>query len=405
MAFAAALTAPDPPAALGDGVREALLTPAARPHEAVPGWTLGMAESAVLGHAVVRHDGDLPGVRASLVVVPAARVAVFVYLNGAGGGDGGLEAASGARDARAVLVEAVVARLLGDARTPDDPARGWPRPAADLPTALPAPIPGLYRFDRVAHVGPERMLAAAAPTFLVAVAADGARVDLRPPATLAAPSSFRRDGDGVWRREADGAPLVALPATPFDERGRVLGHLGATAALERVAWLERPAVFVTSHAAAALAALLVLLSWPLGAFLRWRRREPRAWTLPRAIGRVRAPARVGAVATVALLAVLGWLVARLLATGDAPLHATAPVLQGLALVLAVAVAVHVGTLLATAFAHPRLAVRWAWHAVVAIAFAALLTQGWVWGLWSPAALQATWTDLVGGPAVAAPRTP
>ena len=395
LAFAEALTAPDAPAALGDGVRAQLFEPPVRLGTGMPGWTLGLAESAILGHPAVRHDGDLPGVRAALLVVPDAQLAVFAYLNGAGG-DAGLEAASGRRDARDVLLEAVVARILGDARDAEDPARGWP--AADGAAAAAVPTNGLYRFDRVASTGPERLLSAANPVVRIAVR-DGA-IEVAPPPDLAAPATYQRSDDGVFRRVGDGAPLAAT-----DTAGRVLLHLGATVGLERVPWLERPDVFVASHAAAAVAALLVLLSWPVGAFVRWRRREPVAWKLPAAVGRARAFARVGAVAVLGVQAVLVALALRVLATSDAPLASAAPVLQGFALVLTAATLGLVASAVAGAARHHDQRTRWVWHALVALAFAALLLQGWTWGLWSPDALQATWTALVGGASVAAAPSP
>ncbi len=395
LALAEALTAPEAPAALGDGVRAHLFAPAVRLGTGMPGWTLGLAESAILGHPAVRHDGDLPGVRASLLVVPDAQLAVFAYLNGTGA-DVGLEAASGRRDARDVLLEAVVARILGDARDADEPGLGWP--VADDAASARAPATGLYRFDRAARTGPERMLAAATP--VVRLEAQNGAVEVTTPPDLAAPATYRRGDDGVFRRVGDGAPLTSTE-TP----GRVLVHLGTTVGLERVPWLQRPAVFATSHAAAAVAALLVLLSWPLGAFARWRRREPVAWTLPSAVGRARAFARVGAIAVLGVLAVLTVLTLRVLATSDAPLAAAAPVLQGLAVVLAVATLGLVASSAAGAARHPDQRARWAWHALVALAFAALLLQGWTWGLWSPDALLATWAGLVGGGSVAGVPSP
>jgi hypothetical protein len=394
MRLAEALTAPEAPPALGDGVRERLFVPAVRLGNGMPGWTLGLAESAVLGHPAVRHDGDLPGVRTALLVVPDAQLAVFAHLNGTGS-DAGLEAASGRRDARDVLLEAVVERILGDARDADDPGRGWP--PAD-PAAAPdgAPAPGPYRFDRVARTGPERMLDAAAP--VVRIETRGDAVEVVPPADLAAPATYRRADDGVLRRVGDGAPLTS-------DDGRLLLHLGTTVGLERVPWLQRPDVFAASHLAAAVAALLVLSSWPIGALARWRRREPVAWTLPSAVGRARAFARVGAVAVAGVLAVLLALVLQLLATSDAPLAAAAPVLQGFAAVLTVATLGLAVATVAGAARHPAQGARWAWHVVVALAFAALLLQGWTWGLWSPDALRATWDVLVGGGAVAAAPSP
>ena len=395
MVLAEALTAPEAPPALGDGVRAQLFAPAVRFGSGMPGWTLGLPESAVLGHPALRHDGDLPGVRASLLVVPGAQLAVFAFLN-ATGVDAGLEAASGRRDARDVLLEAVVARILGDARASDDPARGWP-PTGDAEQGA-APASGLYRFDRVARTGPERMLTAAAPVVRVAVRAGA--VEVVPPPTLAAPATYRRSSDGVFRRAGDGAPL-ASDGTP----GRLLVHQGVTVGLQRVPWLQRPDVFVASHAAAAVAALLVLLSWPVGAIVRWRRREPVAWKLPAAVWRARTYARVGAVAALGVLAVLIALTLQAMATSDAPLAAAAPVLQAFAVVLTAAVVALVLATATGAARHPRVWARWAWLALVALAFAALLVQGWTWGLWSPDALLTTWSGLVGSGSVAAFASP
>ena len=116
-------------------------------------------------------------------------------------------AGSGVRPARRPrrAVEAVVARIVGDARDAGDPARGWPPVDADATAS--APAPGLYRFDRVARTGPERMLTAAAPVVRVAVRGD--EVEVVPPSTLAAPATYRRSSDGVFRRDGDGAPLAS----------------------------------------------------------------------------------------------------------------------------------------------------------------------------------------------------
>ena len=242
------------------------------------------------------------------------------------------------------------------------------------------------------------MLTAAAPVVRVAVGDDA--VEVVPPPALAAPATYRRSSDGVFRRDGDGAPLAS-----DDAPRRWLIHQGITVGLERVPWLQRPDVFVASHAAAALAALLVLLSWPVGALVRWRRREPVAWKLPPAVWRARTYARVGAVAAAGVLAVLIALTLQAMATSDAPLAAAAPVLQAFAVVLLAAVVALALATVAGAARHPRQRARWAWHALVALAFAALLLQGWSWGLWSPDALQATWSGLVGGGSVVAFGSP
>ncbi len=385
--FAEALTAPSPPDALADGVREALTTPAVRPAPAMPGWTLGLAESAVLGHPVVRHDGDLPGVRASLVVAPDARVAVFAYLNGSPIADG-LEAASGVRDARAVLIEETFRRLLGDARDPAEPGVGWPPSDGAGVT----PRAGVYRTERSAARGLERLLTAAAPSFRLGV--DDDEVTLVPPAAWAAPRTFRRDAAGTWRNVDDGAPLVALAAT--DTRpARALVHLGGTLGIERIVWWERAWLVAGSIVAAIAAATIVLLAWPIGAFLRFRRREPVGAALPRSVVHARAWSRVGAVLVGAIATTLAWLAWRALATGDAPLTATAPFLQAAALALALAVVGGVIQSLSGWRRWPRLRWRWTAQLLIAAAFTALLVQGWIWDVWSPEALTTTWTALTG----------
>ncbi len=383
--FAEALTAPTPPAVLADGVREALMTPAMRPHPVAPGWTLGLAESAVLGHPVVRHDGDLPGVRASLVIAPDARVAVFAYLNGDPIADG-LEAVSGVRDARAVLVEETFRRLLGDGRDPEVPGIGWP-PGE---TAGLTPRPGVYRTERSAVGGLERVLTAAAPSFLVQVADDD--VTVVPPAAWAAAITFEQDATGTWRSRTDGAPLVALAPTDTDPP-RVLVHLGGTLGLAWVPWWERAWLVAASVAAALAAALLVLVTWPVGAFWRWRRREPVGAALPATLVVTRAWSRVGAVLVAAIVGALVWLASLALATGDAPLTTSAPLLQAAALGLALAVLAQLIQTWRGWRRWPRLRARWLAHLLIAAAFAALLAQGWIWGLWSPEALANTWSAL------------
>ena len=387
MAFAEALTAPEAPPALADGVREALLGAPTRVHPALPGWTAGFAESVVLGHPVVRHDGDLPGVQAALAVVPGAGLAVFVYLNADATGEGA-PAASGQRDARSVLVEAVVRTLLGDARDPAVPERGWP----SIVASANAPAPGTYRLDRYAHLGPERLFGPALLTF--GLRSRGDTLIATPPALLADPLTFTRAADGVWRNDLDGAPLVATR----DAAGAplLLTHLGITLTLEPVPWLEHPTVALASWALALAAAAIVLLSWPIGAFLRWRRREPRGWDrsaeggLRRALVQARSLTRAAAFVVLGLAAGLFTLLRDAFTLADAPLDATLPWLHAGAAALALLLLAALLRVLVGAAAHPRAGWRWAWQALATLALAAAWAQGWAWQLWSPATVWARW---------------
>ena len=387
MAFAEALTAPEPPDALAGGVREALLGSPTRVHPALPGWTAGMAESVVLGHPVVRHDGDLPGTQASLVVVPDAGLSVFAYLNADPFGDG-LLAASGLLDARAVLIEAVLLTLLGDARAADAPERGWPAVAA----ATNPPPTGTYRLDRYPHLGAERLFGPALLPF--ALHQRDQVMWLTPPAGLAETLTFVRANDGVWRSERDGAPLVATR----DAAGAplLLAHLGITLTLEPIPWFEHPAVTLGAWGLALAAAAIVLLSWPIGAFLRWRRREPRDWDrsaageLGRALRQARRLTRVAALLVLAVAGLLGWLVSEAFTHADAPLHAALPVLHVAAALLALTCLAAAWRVLHGFAHHPQARWRWTWQGVVALVFAAAFAQGWIWQLWSPATVLARW---------------
>jgi len=399
MAFAEALTDPEQPAALAGGVRDALLADVVRDHPAVPGRTPGFAGSVLAGQSVLRRDGDPPGARGSLVVLPDYALAAFVYLNAEAPPAGDpLVAASGARDAPGALLEAILLTLLGDPRDPAASERPWPPVSA----ATNPPTPGDYRVARYPADSPDRALAALQPTFSLRVADDaveggagsGGAVHLTPPAAVAEPITFARAQDGVWRSLRDGAPLVSVRDGAGEPR--LLLHLGSTLELERVAPLERRDVGLASWAAGIAAALVVLVSWPLGAVLRWRRREPRTWdrssqgTLGRALRHVRAHSRVNAALTLTLAGGVAALAATAGSQGAPTLADALPYFHAAAVPLALLLAIALLRTLLAAVTHPRAGWRWAWHALANLAFAAFWLQGWVWQMWSPAAIVARW---------------
>ncbi|MBW6455362.1 MAG: hypothetical protein K0A98_05705 [Trueperaceae bacterium] len=393
MALAEALTDPEPPAALAGGVREALLADVVRDHPALPGRTPGFAASVLAGQPVLRRDGDPPGARGSLVVLPEYALAAFVYLNAEAPPAGDpLIAASGARDAPGALLEAILLALLGDPRDPAAPERPWPAVSA----ATNPPAPGDYRVAHYPAASPNRALAALQPTFALRAVdgAAGGAVRLTPPAAVGEPIDFAPARDGVWRSARDGAPLVSSrdgPGAP-----RLLLHLGSTLTLERVAPLERRDVGLASWAAGIAAAIVVLVSWPLGAWLRWRRREPREWdrsaqgTLGRALRHLRLHSRINAALSLGLAAGVATLAATGTQGATPPLADALPWLHAVAVPLALLLAITLLRTLLAALTHPRAGWRWAWHALANLAFATAWLQGWVWQLWSPAAIAARW---------------
>ena len=374
----AALTAPEPPPPLGRGVREALLTPAYRVRPEMPGRTLGMAEAHILGHDVIVHGGDLPGAHSLLVIVPQAALAIFVHVNGQSDPLRLVPTADGMHEVRWALAEGLIELLLGDAREPPTPAAAVLTSAG---TAVQAPEAGPYRLDWIARTGPEKLLLGTglfqAP---LDVEADGSLV-LRAPEGLSTPRRYVPVGPGLYERDHGGEPL----ATTWDVAGRPLVHmsLGGPTTLELVPPLERLPVVAWSVGAFVLLALVVLVSWPLGAYGRWRRRSPRADDAPSPVHSVRWAARAVAVTGLTSLALVAAMLAQTLST-----RTLAPILldaTGLALVLTAVATVSVAVLTTFGAASGTgRASTWVFHALVTLSAAVLLLQAVVWNLtpWS-----------------------
>jgi CubicO group peptidase (beta-lactamase class C family) len=292
-ALTAALTAEAPPGPLADGVRTALIAPAARAHPLAPGTTLGMWEGHLLGHEVVLQPGDLPGLRSLLLVLPGSGLGLFVHVNGPERESGAWSTADGLRDVRWLVAERIVERFVGDVRTPPDGA---------APGALPDDArveAGVYRPTRVAQRGPEALLLLGGLAQVrVALEADGAVV-VRTPAATSPARRYLPTSAGVYVRDGGGDRLVASRGP----RGEPLlhGELGLPVTLGRVPPLQRVEVLVGSVVAAVAAAAAAPLGWPLGAWRRWRARRPRGTEPGRALVALRWTARLQGVA------ILGWL--------------------------------------------------------------------------------------------------
>jgi CubicO group peptidase (beta-lactamase class C family) len=373
----AALTSAEPPRPFARGVREALLSPAHWDHRELPGWTLGMAETHVLGHEVVAHGGDLPGAHNLLAIVPGAALAIFVHVNGESDPERVVATADGMNDVRWALVEGLVGLLLGDAREP--PATRAPPVGAAA--AGPPPVPGPYRLATTARTSAEKLLLGTALLQVPLVREPDGAIVLRAPPALSAERRYLPVGEGLYRRDTGGDAL----ALDRDGTGRPIVHLslGMPATIELVPPLERLSAVASSVGAFAVLALLVLLSWPVGAFTRWRRRSPRADDAPAPVRGARWAARVVAVAGLTVIVLVGLMLAQSLATltlDPRLLWAT----WGALAATAVATALLGGLTIAGAAGGTGRRATWSFHALVTLAAAALLTQALVWNLtpWS-----------------------
>jgi len=380
-ALLAALTDPEPTGPLANDVRTALLTPAARAHPEAAGTTLGMAEGWLLGHEVVLQSGDLPGAHSLLLIVPAYALGLFVHVNGPAGEAGAWATADGIRDPRWWLAEGIVERFVGDARE---------APPAVPASALPADgrvESGVYRPDRVSRTGPEAFLTLTGlAQFPVRVEADGS-VLVATPTDASPPRRYHPSAAGAYVRAGGGDVLAASRGA--DGEPRLHGWLGLPVTLERVPPLERLELLLACVLAAAVAAFVALVSWPFGAWFRWRGRGPRSSGPGTSLQVLRWAARLQA------LAVVAWLVATFRAIDAAqrslaldptwwPAASAAlavVTMTGLTLVL-------VGALLVLSGARdrrgPPLRPRAAFHVVLGLAGLALVVPSWVWRLppWS-----------------------
>ncbi len=378
----AALTAADPPGPLGNDVRTALITPAARPHPLAAGTTLGMTEGWLLGHEAVLQAGDLPGLHTLLAIVPSAALGIFVHVNGGERFDVAWSTADGLLDARWLLAERLLERFLGDART---------QPVAVSATRLPdeaRAAAGSYRPNRVARTGPEAFLTLTGLAQLpLEIRRDGSLV-VRTPELASPARRYLPTEAGVYVRD-HGGDALAVPRDAL-ERPLVHGVLGMPVTLEPVPPLERIPVVLGCLLAAALAAIIALLSWPVGALRHWRSRQPRGSAPGGALRLLRVTARLQAVATVLWFVVMVRAIGEVQRTLALDLTAWWPwaAWSLAAIVVLSLVLVLVGAFFTLAGGGAgfgtRMRPRAAFHLLLGAAGLALALQAWVWRLppWS-----------------------
>jgi CubicO group peptidase (beta-lactamase class C family) len=360
----AALTAPEAPRPLDGGVRDALFGTAFRHHPSLAGWTLGLWEARLLGHDVLMHGGDFPGVHSLLVVEPRSALAIFVHVNGEADPARPVFTVEGPPDVRIALSEALLALLVGDGRT--------------QPVSAPVDLEGVagtYRLDRVAETSAERLFTGVALA-QGPIEVDGDTLVLRFPEELGGARRYASVGGGLFEREG-GGDLLAL-ATDREGRTIVQLSLGMPTTLERVPPLEHVVSVLAIVAGFVGLALLTLVSWPLGSYLRWRRRPPKGDDPQGVLRATRATARILALAGLVGVALTGVLMARAIALEPQP--------QGLFVVLwgaygVVAVASFLLLVLVAAGAMRRTrGGSWFFHGLLACWGLALALQAVVWNL-------------------------
>jgi hypothetical protein len=134
----------------------------------------------------------------------------------------------------------------------------------------------------------------------VRVEADGSVV-VTTPSRRSPPRRYHPSAAGVYVRAGGGDVLAVTRGG--DGAPRLHGALGLPVTLERVPPLERLELLLACLGAAALAALVALVSWPLGALVPLAGRQPRSSGPGTSLQLLRWTARLQALAVVAWLVV------------------------------------------------------------------------------------------------------
>jgi CubicO group peptidase (beta-lactamase class C family) len=222
----------------------------------LPGMSYGFFNQRHRGHQVLSQSGRVPGTNNLVVLVPDAKVGFYLVANGGRGAFG-----SAMRDA-----------LLGMLLPPDSAAPRAPA-TMNLSDGYVRSLTGPYQATRFPHRTVERFPL----LFLTSVelGSDGQRLTLPVGDTSIAFAPI----DSTHFREVGGERLLGFRR---DSTGRVT-HLIApiplfgselTRTMERRPWHDGPR-FMDRYVSALLIAplLLVLVAWPVAAFLAWRRRR------------------------------------------------------------------------------------------------------------------------------------
>ncbi len=226
-------------------------------HPALAATALGMYEYEYRGDRGLRHGGWMPGHTSFMVLIPDARLGLFVAAN-----------STETLELRQSLTREVVSRFGRFA--------AGPTVHADVPNEVLRRLTGSYRqvefadagFERVGHLLVARRLA-------VILDDDSA---LRLTGTLDGPTTLRPLSSTVFHRE-DGMGNVVFV---LDEDGDAVRLMAGLDLFDRVPGIEGPVIRITAIVSLFLFASACLI-WPLAAIARRvvrRRREMKGGVLP-----------------------------------------------------------------------------------------------------------------------------
>jgi CubicO group peptidase (beta-lactamase class C family) len=268
-----------------------------------PRMALGLFDESRGGHRIVGHGGDTEYFHSHMQIYPDDRTGVFVTLNSNGRG------AADTHELRESLLIGFADRYFPPA--PTEPA---PRPAttaatntANSATSHAAMAEGIYESARAPYSTFLSALGILGQTQVTA-RADGTVLIEPGPASLY-PAVYREIEPWVWQ-EVGGQRIVAMRAV-----GDRVGALGFDSAftLLRIGPARDAGIALPVLLSSAVALLISLLTWPIGAIIRRRYAVGTSVSLGRVGGAARVLTRIATAA--AVLALAGWTIAILMIIG------------------------------------------------------------------------------------------
>jgi hypothetical protein len=212
-------------------------------HPQMDGWALGFQEFTFNGRRAYGHDGSWEAFQSILLLLPEENLGLFLSYNSPGGIDAGIE-----------LIQAFFDRYFPASDAPmESPA------AAPIPAPAASNLGGYYRLARSSRTTIEK----------VVTLVESARLTVHEDGTLQFLGRNWEPVEPLLYRDANGNDLLAfLP----NERGEIVYAAMNRVAFEKVPWHETIRFNLLLLAVLLGVFLSALIGWPLGAFLRGRRK-------------------------------------------------------------------------------------------------------------------------------------